>query len=221
MENKQFHVLVAVPTMGAMHPNLVATLVKWGRSFPANQVSFYFTFKVSPVDRARNHIVRYFFQDRYIDGKKQPPFTHLLFVDADTVPPADALKRLLSHDKDIVSGLTPIFRVDPKTGEGQTFDNCFTHFDTDEKTGKVKQTHMAQRGTGLQKIIRCGSSCILIKREVFEALEAPYYEFLYNPDHTEHIRSEDIHFCDKAKAEGFELWADTDVACQHYKEVML
>jgi hypothetical protein len=77
----QPNVLVAVPTMGAMHPSLTATLLEWSRQFPPEQLSFYFTFKVSPVDRARNEIVRWFLAN-------EAKFTHLLFVDSDTIPPA-------------------------------------------------------------------------------------------------------------------------------------
>lgn len=210
--NPDAKVLVAVPTMGAMHPNLVAHLVQWGRDFPPNQVSFYFSFKVSPVDRARNDIVRYFLEN-------DAGFTHLLFIDADTIPPVDGLKRLLSHDKAIVSGLTPILRFDDQSKAWETFDNCFTHVE-DCPDGTTK-THMAERRTGLQEVYRCGASCVLINREVFEALKKPYYEFLYNEDGTRHTRSEDIHFCDKAREAGFTLWADTEVICRHHKDVVI
>ncbi|MEP2085061.1 MAG: hypothetical protein ABJP87_04445 [Bauldia litoralis] len=203
--------------MGAMHPNLVARLLKWTRRFTEEQLSFYFTFKVSPVDRARNDIVEFFLKGTVDRKGNSVPYTHLLFIDADTIPPEDALKRLLSHDKEIVSGLTPILHHNGKGWD--VFDNCFLYRDTDNEGNE--QTHMAQRGTGLQKIMRCGSSCILIKREVFEKLKKPCYFFRYNETGTKHTKSEDIGFCDDAKAAGFEIYADTDVSCGHYKEVLL
>lgn len=62
---------------------------------------------------------------------------------------------------------------------------------------------------------------MLIKREVFEKLSVPYFQFVSNENNTEHIRSEDIDFCDRAKEAGFQIFADTDVVCGHDKSVML
>jgi len=208
----QIRVLVGVPTMGAMQPNLVSVLLRWAREFEGDQISFYFSDHVAPVDRARNQIVKFFLES-------EAKFTHLLFVDSDTLPQPDALRRLLSHKLPVVSGLTPILSLNKATRTWETFDNCFRQrvSDTD---GNVT-THIAERHTGLQEIFRCGSSCILIKREVFEALKPPYYDFQYNEDHTEHRRSEDIGFCDKARDAGFKLYADTDVICMHHKEAVI
>lgn len=203
-------VLIGIPTMGTIHPMLVPNLIQWGKGLPDCKVSFYFTYHVAPVDRARNQIVEYFLKGS---------FTHLFFIDSDTIPPRDALERLLSHDKDIVSGLTPILRLDPKEGL-VTHDNCFTHKDIDPN-GNVEKTHIAIRNTGLKEIFRCGAACLLIKRGVFETLSKPYFTFIYNADGTEHTRSEDINFCDKAIEHGFEIYADTDVVCQHSKEAVL
>lgn len=203
--------------MGSMHPQLAARLIKWVRDLPHGQVHIYFTFKVAPVDRARNQIVEYFLQHR-VEGDK--PLTHLLMIDSDTIPPEDAIERLLSHDKDIVTGLTPILRYDEKTGGWDTNDNAFTHVDRDE-LGKVITTHVARRNHGLQKVFRCGGSCLLVKREVFESIPPPHFQFESNESGTTHTRSEDIYFCDIVKIGGLEIYADTHVVCGHYKEIML
>lgn len=202
--------------MGSVHPLLVSRLLRWAREYP-EQVHFYFTFKVAPVDRARNQIVDYFLKTKVRNGM---PLTHLLFIDSDTIPPEDAIKRLLSHDKDIVTGLTPILRYEEKEGDWDVYDNCFTSVEKDEN-GKTIKTHIAQRGTGLQEVFRCGGSCLLIKREVFEKLKVPYFRFLSNEDGTSHTRSEDIYFCDSARAANINIYADTEVACRHYKDIML
>ena len=200
-------VLIAVPTMGSVHPILVQRLLKWGRR---DDVSFYFTFKVAPVDRARNQIVEFFLRGR---------FSYLLMIDSDTIPPEDALDRLLSHGKPIVSGMTPILSYKEEGGY-QSYDNCFVSLDTDEH-GKVVSTHVASRNTGLQEIFRCGAACILIERNVFQMLDKPYYRFITNAENTAHTKSEDIDFCDRARAAGLTLYADTHVICQHYKDIML
>ena len=209
----EIRLLVAVPTMGSIHPLLVSRLIRWGQEFPNGQISFYFTFKVAPVDRARNQIVDYFL-------KREPSFTHLLMIDADTIPPKDAVSRLLSHDKHIVSALTPILRYDEKDGSWSAHDNCFTNVERD-CDDKVTKTLIAERGTGLKEILRCGASCLLIKRSVFDVIAKPYFDFIENEDGTIHKRSEDINFCDKVREAGISIFADTDVTCGHYKEIML
>lgn len=217
---KFVNVCVAVPTMGEIATPLAVILINWARSM-TGKLGFYFPFKVTPVERARNDAVRFFLTER-IDkktGQKLPDYTHILFVDADTIPDRNSLTKLLSHDKDIVSGLTPILKYNIEEKIWGTLDNCFTHQDKDEN-GKDR-THSVTRNTGLQKIWRCGTSCLLIKREVFEKLEKPYFKFELNEDGTIPTRSEDLYFCDKAREAGFEIYADTDVICNHLKDVML
>lgn len=200
--------------MGSINPMLVSRLLKWARQFP--QIQFYFTVKVAPVDRARNQIVELFLKQR-VDGE---PLTHLLMIDSDTIPPEDAVTKLLSHDKDIVSGLTPILSFNEETRTWETYDNCFVEAERDE-AGKIVKTFIAARNTGLKEVFRCGASCILIKREVFEKLTKPYFVFVTNPENTAHVRSEDINFCDEARKAGFSIFADTDVACTHHKDVTI
>lgn len=206
-------ILIAVPTMGSIHPMLVSRLLSWGRR---EDVSFYFTFKVAPVDRARNQIVEHFLKLR-VDGHA---LTHLLMIDSDTVPPADAVDRLLAHDEHIVTGLTPIARINQDTQQWETFDNAFAATEKDD-TGKVTKTFIVQRRTGLHEIFRCGGACLLIKREVFEKLDRPFFRFISNDNGTEHVRSEDIDFCDRVRGAGFAIHADSEVCCGHEKSIML
>lgn len=213
-ENTPRNVLVGIPTMGSIHTLLVQKLLLWSRKH--RDVNFYFQYMVAPVDRARNTIVKFFLE---AEAKQGVRFTHLFFIDSDTIPPDDALERLLSHDLDVVSGLTPIVSY-TQNGDVETHDNCFTNPDRDGD-GKIVQTNIARRNTGLQEIFRCGASCILIKREVFERIPQPYYQFIVNEDNTKHVRSEDINFCDEVKKAGMKIHADTDVVCQHYKSVMI
>lgn len=221
MENKSYRVLVGIPTMGSMEATLVSTIIRWVRRSVKDQLAFYFTFKVQPVERARNEIVKYFLNQRQTKGGGPiAPFTHLLFVDSDTIPPVDALEKLMAHDKDIISGITPILHYDKERKSWGTMDNCFIKYTRDVE-GKIIKTHAVERDTGLQKIEKCGGSCLLIKREVFDKLEKPYFRFLFNEDGTEPVKSEDLYFCEKAKEAGFDVWCDTSVICNHHKSVVL
>lgn len=195
--------------MGEIHTELVARLVYWSRSFTAGKIEFYFSFKVSPHDRARNQIA-----DVFLRG----PYTHLFSIDSDTAPPFDAIDKLLAHDLPFVTAMTPIASFNKELQAWEFFDNCFASRE-ENPDGTFKMTHIAHRHTGLQKVFRCGAACMLIKREVFGKIEKPYFAFEYNKERTQHKRSEDIWFCDKLTDAGFELFADTDVICEHHKEL--
>lgn len=210
------NLLIAVPTIGGIHPILVSRLIRWGKMLPDQRVHFYFAYKVAPVDRARNCIADVFLN---LPHKDRPPFTHLLMIDADTIPPEDAIERLFKHGKPITTGLTPIVTYDEKN-DLQAYDNCFVARETDDE-GKFVRTHVAKRRSGLKEVFRCGASCILIERRVFDVLDRPFFRFVPNDDNTKHVRSEDIDFCDRVRALGFQIFADTDVVCQHAKEVVL
>lgn len=221
-EQKMANVLIGIPSMGSINSALATILIKMAKEVKGAHIGFYFPLKVSPVERARNEVVKFLMAERKNKKTGEPvmPFTHLFFIDSDTIPPADALERLLAHDKDIVSGLTPILHYDREKMAWGTLDNCFTHEEVDEKDGKTR-THSVERNTGMHKIWRAGTSCLLIKKEVFEKLAKPYFKFEFDEDLLRPVRSEDLYFCDKAHEAGFEIWCDSSVICNHSKEVIM
>lgn len=204
-ENPPTQVLIGLPTMGNIHVMLAAVIMSWlaqaGRDKDIG-ISLFPTLSVQPVDNARNEIVEEFLS--------KPHYTHLLFIDSDTIPPQSALKRMLHHDADIVTALTPIVESD----DGVNFYRKWNVVGMDDK-------HV-QPGQGLVKAKAAGSSCILIKRRVFEKLEKPWYRFLYTTSTAGEpkVVSEDIHFTVKALDAGFSFIADTDLICKHYKPAM-
>lgn len=209
--NPDTRILIGLPTMGAINASLVAHLIKWAKEFPKGVINFYFTYKVQPVDRARNQIVDFFL--------KRENLTHLFFVDSDTIPPADAVIRLLSQDKDIVTGLTPMLVNDKEKGVWGTFYNAFLPIR--DAAGNTVRTECPKENTGLVEVERCGGSCIMIKREVFSKLETPYFKFVLKDNGLDHVVSEDVYFCDRAREAGLKIYADTSIVCNHHKEVML
>lgn len=191
-------VMLGLPTMSYLHTNLALLISVW-ISEAANkgiELSIYPTSGVQPVDNARNVIVQEFLASNA---------THLFFIDADTIPPRDAIWKMLEHDKDMVTAITPIVES----------DDGFTFYRKSNVVGLEGMPIASHHG--LQRAIAAGSSCILIKRKVFEGLPKPYYRFEYIDDQ---IVSEDIFFTRKAFAVGFELWADTDLLANHYKPSM-
>lgn len=125
-------------------------------------------------------------------------YSHLWFMDDDHAFPAAMLNRLLSHDLPLVTPicLTRVFPFSPvqyteKTGPNQYLPVPLSKSDTG----------------GLVEIQAGGCAGMLIRRDVIEAIEPPWFEYT--------DRSEDIIFCEKAKAAGFDLYADLSCRLGH------
>lgn len=195
------NILIGLPTMSQVNTALMIVILKWvanaGNKYDLN---IYPTFSVQPVDNARNQIV-----DEFLKSD----CTHLFFIDSDTIPPDDAIEKLMSHNRDIISGLTPIVYHNEKDGF-HTGMNC-----TDMEENRLIPN------IGLKKIKGAGASCLLIKKSVFETMKPPYFRFLYADDNGKATMvSEDIYFMAMAIGNGIEAYCDTSVVCKHYKPIM-
>lgn len=136
----------------------------------------------------------------------EPDFTHILFLDDDVLVPPDMLIRLLSHDKDIVSGLYLM----------RNFPHRPILFSEARLSGHCLNTVLVDGMEGLIPIVNCGLGAVLIKREVFEAMEKPWITLgELEADHW----CDDISFFNRVRAKGFELFCDLDVLCGHCASV--
>lgn len=118
---------------------------------------------------------------------KEKGATHLFWLDSDIVAPAETINELLSHGKDIV-GATYCKKVPPY-----------------EMVGKLK------RADGrLKPATYMPGGCMLVRMEVYEKLEWPWYFEVAHPAE-KIITSEDYSFCNKAREAGFEIWCDLDL----------
>ncbi len=153
---------------------------------------------------------------------KQAGFDWLLMVDADN-PPIRNPVDLLTFDKDVMFCPTPIFKLSqtPKGFRGDVYWSTF------EPTGKpppnsYKTLSIAPR-RGLERIddrgAVAGSGCLLIRREVFERLRAPFV--IEWDDDGLKVKGSDVTFCEKATALGFEIWTHYDYPCLHWSEIEL
>ncbi|MGE3622316.1 MAG: hypothetical protein AB7H77_00380 [Bdellovibrionales bacterium] len=115
--------------------------------------------------------------------------THVLFLDSDMVFPLDALKRLLAHGKDIVGALYSRRRA-PFGPTGLPLDGAGSE-------------------GNLLRMKNLPTGCLLISISVFEKLPKPWFS---DRVEGEQIVGEDIHFCERATAAGFEIWQDTTLS---------
>lgn len=127
---------------------------------------------------------------KVIGGALAGGATHVLCLDSDMTYPPDVVHRLLQHGRPFVAcnatTRRPPIRWVAKAKDGTTIESD-------------------REKAPLTKASVCGIAVALIERRVFEAIEAP----LFNFEHTENgWRGEDVWFCDRAIAAGFAPMVD-------------
>jgi hypothetical protein len=132
---------------------------------------------------------------------KNPEVTHVLFLDDDHSFPFNMLERLFEKDKDIVGIAYARKRVEKSTGKSAT--NIVDPLDNT----KVMDLDLNKY---LQEVGSVGGGTLLVKREVLESMEYPYFfEDLSNGR-----VGEDVYFCRRAKELGYKIWIDTDLSLE-------
>jgi len=187
-------VCISIATKGYIRAETVEWLLaEFVRLAPNVEVHIVCTRK--PLMHARNEQVW-----RFLAGR----CTHLFILDSDCLPQPDTIRRLLAYGKPIISaphsclinGERGLMVVDPAPN------------------GKGYVQHYPLRGLQGPNV-RVGCGGLLIAREVFETLEPPWFKFEY--DRRGCLKKgEDFHFCEKALAAGYEIWAQCDLWQKHW-----
>ncbi len=128
-------------------------------------------------------------------------YDFFLSLEQDVIPPENAIKKLISHNKDIVTGnyLVPkrinnkVFPVSPvlikRNGKFITADR-----------GVLDSENLAE-------IEACGLGCVLISRKVLEKIKFR---------HEENSRTwDDMFFSKDARQAGFQIFLDPTIKCRH------
>ena len=126
---------------------------------------------------------------------------HIFNIDSDVVPPPGTLQKLLGHDLPIVAGIYPTI-----TGGKKTW------------SFKINGTDWHKRETlpkGLTEVRAIGGSTVLIKREVFEKLDHPWFRATYDL-HGGYSEKEDEYFSRRAREAGYRLYIDPSIVCRHF-----
>lgn len=192
MNQKGNRILVAVPCIDSVHPDLCQALLQMDQD-PRTVIAFS---SGRPTDANRNTIAKFI-----TDGS----YDWLIMIDSDN-PPIKEPQALCDLGLDIVCCPTPI-----RTG-GEFRWNVFLETKGDED---IITMHSQPRGSGLQEIDSCGMGCIVIKRDVLLSLDAPFLDD-FNMHGTRSV-GHDIAFCRRAKQAGFTVWAHWDHLCHHHK----
>ncbi len=153
-------------------------------------------------------------------------YDYFLSLEQDVIPPKDIIKKLLAHNKLIISAVYNM-RMD----DGKDHPLLWRFFEGKEaeefiaKNPKIGPEVAAAMKKGLLckryepgelpkdkliKIAACGLGAVLIHKSVLEKITFRASEKKDGYD--------DVFFCQDALANGFEIFADTGVICEHFQD---
>ena len=151
-------------------------------------------------------------RDRLAATFLESPCTDLVFVDDDVGFPADALWKLLRHDRDIVGGVYPKKQADTAWPAAIL--------------GTEDGHPLVDPETGLIECVGLPTGFLRIRRRVLETLATD--ERRYTTDDGDALWDlfprdrfggkkwgEDTRFCRIAREAGFRLWCEPDITFQH------
>ena len=151
---------------------------------------------IQRIISSRNLLRKYAIENKY---------DYLLSLEQDVIPSADIIKRLLSHQKKVISGV--YFNLQ-KNLSGKVVPLAMLWSKVEGEIGIPLSEDMIFEKPGLYEVQACGLGAVLIAREVLEKVEFRAGTKLGEG-------WDDMFFCRDAKALGYKIFADTSVMCQH------
>ncbi len=191
---RKIRICIGIPVNDSISPLFFSTMLlrmeEWSQTFditPVIETTF-------PIDEARNIIAK-----TAIDYKCD----YIFFIDSDTLIQKGQLERLLSWNKDAITGIS-YMRVSP-------------YFPLiREKVGYRLYLPIEPSGTELINIDGAGFGCFLVGTSVFDKIEYPWFQFKYfkHEDSWRRI-GEDLYFCEQLKDAKIDIYCDPTVQCTH------
>lgn len=195
MEKEKIGVAIGVISRGTIPIKWMVHMNMIQRNLPVGLYWKYIVVEGKNYADGRNEVVK---------KAREENFEWLFFVDDDVFLPHDAIKRLLSHQKDVVTG---IYWTKSDPAEPVIF----------EKFGKGPMYKFPV--DKLFPVAGAGAGCLLINMKVFDKFDEhniPYFKQGWSEDGIVCNIGEDHWFFKKAIQLGFEVYADSGVLCDHY-----
>jgi len=137
-------------------------------------------------------------------------YDYILYIDSDQIVPEDALEKLLKCNKDISAGWSI-----PST----TLTDRSNIFNYDKDNGRYNVIKLKDFPSGIIEVDAVGFACVLIRTEIFKALNYPYFNFIEYPDRS--FWAEDYLFCYNAKQLNYSILCDTSLRVGHLKSITI
>lgn len=205
-------ILIAVPHTGVLRAELVAYLLNVVVRNAGNEklrISVDLSWGM-PVDSNRNSIAK-----KLLGTDNE----WLLTIDSDIEPPPMVLEELLSHGKKVVGAVCWSSMGGEEGGRWESFGIPYPVIMSKNPKGGWNVDREA--ASSEERLVECDSgstACLLLHREVLEAIEPPWFRLQYDKDGLCNA-GEDFTFFDKVKAKGYGVYVDLALQCGHYKTV--
>jgi hypothetical protein len=147
-------------------------------------------------------------RNKIVQAARDAGCTDILFVDDDMMMRPEALKQLLEHDKDIVTGLY-LQRAHPHRP---------LIFDEVGDNGEALYSYLEGDEPRLKEIKNAGMGFVLIKMSVFDKLEKPYFRLgELDPEQW----CDDIGFFNRVTKTGVKMYCDMECLVGHIGTVAI
>lgn len=180
--------LIAIPTLDYIISDFVICLTDLIQKLKDDGVDFEVKIRSgSLVHIARDKLSRYAIKKK---------FTHVLWLDSDMIFRPTLLEDLMECGKDFVSGIAH--------GRRSPYTSClFKNLNPIERF----ETYPTEPF----KVVACGFACVLIKTSILEKVMIANGTAFTPTAHA----GEEVEFCKRARALGFEIWAEPMVRLGH------
>ena len=188
------------PSFPYMHIAVISGILQTMRQFPGMPLTVSRQFEIS---LAREEIAKSFLNS---------DCTHLLMLDSDVVLQPDTLAKMLAVDAPVV-----VAKYAEK-GKMQASYHCYHHSQVPFRRDPPVEVRPGERRQ-LKDVdpMLFGLGCVLVKREVFEKLEEPYFKFTISKEEGDDywLVSEDFFFALKCHHAGFRPVLCDDIEVLH------
>lgn len=159
--------------------------------------------ETADIGAARNAFVRHLLE-------LPDEVEYLLMIDDDMLVDMHVIERLTVHKQPIVSAVN-YMKFPPYRPVAYAETDAGDHDRTGtEHYGEVSHNYHQidiPSDAGLLPVDGVGGACLLVHRDVFKAIEPPWFKFEGS--------GEDLYFCRKARAAGYRILIDTTVHTGH------
>ena len=185
--------LIAIPTSRDIEIQCAASIIGMERE---GQIGVFCPQSYS-IDASRNLIVEHALEIGY---------DYIMWIDSDMILPKNTLTTLMSHDKDVVSGVYAYKLIGAENAVTKRFKDKEKDIYEDIPLKEITESKRLIEVDGV------GFGCVLTKVDVFRHIKKPW--FRYTPN-----MGEDIYFCRKAQKAGYQVYLDTSILCGHVGSV--
>lgn len=192
-------ILIAIPTGTGIEADTFRSI--YNLIVPEGYVTDFEYFYGYSVTQVRNLIVHFALENKY---------DYVLFVDSDIVLPRETLVDLLTTKYPIATGVYRQ-RKEPAVYE------LYLKDETGAENNITPEQYLSIDMDAFE-VDGCGFGGVLVDCKVLDAMEYPHFKYKEAISFEETV-SEDIYFCNKAKAAGFKIACVRDLTYGHIGKV--